>query len=198
MPGSHLIAVLVFLYFFVINKMGDINEHSAGIDFAATDILVKRGENLVDLDRKSARFCLALTLSDGLFPQLAQILTADGCGKLNLFHGLTQGAVFNQKFQVHFGLALELGNALQEAFAIDAYSTAQRFIGVKNRAKTERQHRGALKAFADHMCMLEQGFLTEIAGGNVLAYQDGKVAAGVREYLGVCYTLRELLLSEKR
>jgi hypothetical protein len=40
------------------------------------------------------------------------------------------------------------------------------------------------------MRMLEQGFLTEIAGGNVFAYQDGKVAAGVREYLGVCYTFK--------
>ena len=126
MPGSHLIAVLIFLYFFVVNKVGDINEHSAGIDFAATDILVKRGENLVDLDGKSARFCLALTLSDGLFPQLAQILTADGCGELNLFQGLTQGAVFNQEFQMHFRLALELGDTLQKAFAIDAYGATQR------------------------------------------------------------------------
>jgi hypothetical protein len=38
------------------------------------------------------------------------------------------------------------------------------------------------------MRMLEQGFLTKIARGNVFAYQDGKIAAGIREYLGVCYT----------
>ena len=38
--------------------------------------------------------------------------------------------------------------------------------------------------------MLKQGFLTEIAGRNVLTYQDGKIAAGVREYLGVCYTFK--------
>jgi len=38
------------------------------------------------------------------------------------------------------------------------------------------------------MRMLKESFLTKIAGGNVLAYQDGKIAAGVREYLGVCYT----------
>jgi hypothetical protein len=36
--------------------------------------------------------------------------------------------------------------------------------------------------------MLKESFLTKIAGGNVFTYQDGKVAAGVREYLGVCYT----------
>jgi hypothetical protein len=35
------------------------------------------------------------------------------------------------------------------------------------------------------MRMLEEGLLAKIAGGNVLAYQDGKIAAGVREYLGV-------------
>jgi hypothetical protein len=38
------------------------------------------------------------------------------------------------------------------------------------------------------MRMLEQGCLTEIARGNVLANQDGEITAGVREYLGVCYT----------
>jgi hypothetical protein len=38
------------------------------------------------------------------------------------------------------------------------------------------------------MRMLEQGCLTKIACGNIFANQDGEISAGVREYLGVCYT----------
>src|ERR1700704_1046684 len=91
---------------------------------------------------------------------------------------------------MHFCLALQLGHALREALAIDANGAAQRVIGIEDRAETERQNRGALEAFANHVRMLKQGFLTEIAGRNVFAYQDGKIAAGVREYLGVCYTFK--------
>ena len=89
---------------------------------------------------------------------------------------------------MHFSLTLELGNAFQETLAINADRTAQCVIGIKNCAKTEWQNCCALEAFADHMRMLQEGLLAKIAGGNVLANQDGKIAAGVREYLGICYT----------
>ena len=90
MPGSHLVAVLVFLNFFVINKVGDIDKHSAGINFAAANVLVNGRENLVHLDGKRARFGLSLPLPDRLFPQPAQIFTANCGGQLDLFHGFTQ------------------------------------------------------------------------------------------------------------
>ena len=64
MASRHLVAVLVFLNFFVVYEMGDVNQHAPGIDFAATNILVKRGENLVDLDGKGAG--LGLPLVQGL------------------------------------------------------------------------------------------------------------------------------------
>jgi hypothetical protein len=38
------------------------------------------------------------------------------------------------------------------------------------------------------MRMLQEGLLAEITGGNVFTYQNGEIAAGIREYLGVCYT----------
>jgi len=90
MAGGHLVAVLVLLYFFVINQVGDVYQHSAGINFAATNVLVKRGKNLVDLNGKGARLGLSLTLTNRLFPQLAQIFAANSGGKLDLFHGFTQ------------------------------------------------------------------------------------------------------------
>src|SRR5579871_6310960 len=76
---------------------------------------------------------------------------------------------------MHFCLALQLGNAFQESFAIEADRAPQCLVSIKNRAETERQNCCALEAFADHMRMLEEGLLA-------------KIAAGVREYLGVCYT----------
>jgi hypothetical protein len=90
MPGRHLVAVLVFLHFFVVNQVGDVNQHAAGIDLAAADVLIERRENLVDLDGERAGLGLAFALPDGFFPQLAQILAADGSGKLDLFQRLTR------------------------------------------------------------------------------------------------------------
>jgi len=90
MPGSHLIAVLVFLNFFVINQVGDIDEHSAGINFAAANVLINGRKNLVDLDGESAGLGLTFPLADRFFPQPAQVFTADCSRQLNLFHGFTQ------------------------------------------------------------------------------------------------------------
>jgi hypothetical protein len=90
MPGGHLVAVLVFLNFFVINKVGDIDQHSAGINFAAADVLVNRGKNLVDLYRKRACFSLSLPLPYGFFPQATQLFAANCGGQFDLFHGYTQ------------------------------------------------------------------------------------------------------------
>jgi hypothetical protein len=154
MAGRHVIAVLVFLNFFVVNQMGDINQHAPGIDFAATNVLVKRGENFVDLDGKSAGFGLSLTLPDSLFPEFAQVFTANGGRKFDFFQGFTQRAVFNKELQVHFRFAFKLGHAFQESLAIDADGATKRFIGIKYGSKTERQDSGAFKALADHMGML--------------------------------------------
>src|SRR4029077_7980449 len=134
--------------------MGDVNQHAPGINLAATDILIEWRENLVDLDGKGARFGLALTLSDRLFPQLAQIFTADRGGKFNLFQRLAQGTILDEQFQMHLRLALEFGHALQETFAVQANGPAQRVVSIKHRTKTEWQYSGALEALADYVRVL--------------------------------------------
>src|SRR5438445_7189491 len=91
-PSCHLVAVLVFLYFFVVDQVGDVNQHTAGINLAAADILVKRGENLLDLDGESAGLGLALPLPHRFFPQLAEVFAADGGRKFDLFNVLASGA----------------------------------------------------------------------------------------------------------
>ena len=84
MTGGHLVTILVLLDFFVVDQVRDVNQHAPGINFAAGNVLIKRGENLVDLDGEGTRFGLALALPDRLFPKLAQILTANGGGKFEV------------------------------------------------------------------------------------------------------------------
>ena len=49
LSGCGRIAVLVLHDGLLIDQMSDIQLHGAGIDFAATDFLFERGEELVDL-----------------------------------------------------------------------------------------------------------------------------------------------------
>src|SRR6266481_10204142 len=56
MSRCHLIPILVFMHLFMVNQVGDIYQHSAGIDFAATNILVERRKDFVDLNGKGAGF----------------------------------------------------------------------------------------------------------------------------------------------
>ena len=90
MARGHLITVLVFLNFFVINEVGNVDEHSAGVNLAAANVLVKWSKNLVDLNGKSAGLGLAFTLADGLFTQFAQVFATYGIWQLNFFQRFTQ------------------------------------------------------------------------------------------------------------
>src|SRR5262249_18696210 len=96
MTCSHLVAILVFLNLFVVDKVGDVNQHATGVNFAAADVLVERGKNLVDLNRKGARLGLSLALPDGLFPQFAQIFAAHRSGKFNFFQSFAQRTVLDE------------------------------------------------------------------------------------------------------
>ena len=71
LPSRSGIAVLILHDCFFIDQMSNIELHGARITFPATDLLFKRGEQLVHLDRECTRLGLAFALPDGLFPQLA-------------------------------------------------------------------------------------------------------------------------------
>src|SRR5579871_1920380 len=55
-PGRGLITILIFLDLLVINQVGNINQHSAGIDFTTTYVLVDGAKNLMNLYGKGAGF----------------------------------------------------------------------------------------------------------------------------------------------
>ncbi len=155
MPCRHLITVLVFLHLLVLDQMRNVNEHSTLFGFTATDVLIERVKNLVDLNGESTGLGLAFPLSDCLFAELGEVVAANRHGKHNFFKGFAQRAVFHQQFQMHFRLALQSGHAFEKCPAIQANGAAKSFVGIKHRAEAERQDGGHLEAFTDHMSMLQ-------------------------------------------
>ena len=63
MAARHLVAVLIFLHLLVVDEVGNVDQHVAGLYFAAADVLVERIKDLIHLDRKGAGLGLALSLS---------------------------------------------------------------------------------------------------------------------------------------
>src|SRR5215475_11899219 len=132
MTCSHLVAVLILLDLLMVDEMGDVDEHPSGIDLTATDVLVEGIEDLVYLDGKCASLSMAFTLAHGLFPQLAQVLTAHRGRQLDFAKGFAHGAVFNQQLEMHFRLALEFGHALQESLAVQPDGPPQALVAVED------------------------------------------------------------------
>src|SRR5579864_3026313 len=59
LTGGAGVAVLIALDGFLVDEMGDIDKHSAGVVLAAADLLLQGMEELVDLDREGAGLGLA-------------------------------------------------------------------------------------------------------------------------------------------
>ena len=192
MTCGHLVAVLILLDLFVINEMSDVDEHPAGIDLTATNVLVEGIEDLVYLDGKCASLSMAFTLAHGLFPQLAQVFTAHCSRQLDFAKGFAHGAVFNQQLEMHFSLALELGHALQESLAVQPDGPPQALVAIEDGTETERKDGSTLEAFAHNVSMLQQGLLSNFSGRDVFADDYGKLAAGIGKRLRLAYALEVL------
>src|SRR5947208_3415368 len=91
---------------------------------------------------------------------------------------------------MHLSFTFELGDAFGKCFAIEADGPAQGLIVIKDGTETKWQHGGALEAFTYHMRVLQQGFLSEFAGRDILAYDYGKIAAGIAKSLGIAYAFQ--------
>jgi len=76
-----------------------------------TNLFLERIEELMYLDGQSARFGLAFAVFRSLFPQLHEIVAANGVRQRYVGHEFAQRTVFHQYFQVHLGLATQPGHA---------------------------------------------------------------------------------------
>src|SRR5581483_6545771 len=97
-------------------------------------------------------------------------------------NNLLEGAVFQHQLDVHFGFATELGDGIEEGLAVGANGAAERVVGFEYGAELEGQNGGDAEALADHACVIDDGLLSELAVWVVFAYDDGEIAAGIREY----------------
>jgi len=81
---------------------------------------------------------------------------------------------------MHFGFALEVGNALAKGAAVSAYSVSQTIIAVEDRPEPERQHCPLPEAHTYHSRVLQNMLLVQTGGRAIkFAYNNRKVAAGV-------------------
>jgi len=193
-PGQvargHLITVLVFLYLFVVDQVGYIDEHSAGVNLATANVLLERIENLVNLDRKSTGLSLALPLTHRFFAKFAEVFATDSRRKFNFLKGFAQRAILDQQLQVHFCFALQADYALQKSFAVQPDRAAQGVIRVEHGSKAERKNGGAAEALTHHVCVLQQGSLSEFGGRDVFTHDDRELSARIREGLGIANTFK--------
>ena len=96
-------------------------------------------------------------IARGLLAQLAQILAADSSRQLS--DDFFQRAVFHHQLEVHFRLAAQTIDRLQEGFAIGPDGAAQSFIRIKNSAEAERKNRERAETLAHHAGVINDGFL---------------------------------------
>jgi hypothetical protein len=136
--------------------------------------------------------CLALAVVYGLFPELRQVLAANGIGYLNVAQ-FAQRAVSNDQLDMHFSFALKPGNALAEGAAVGPNRVLQGFITVKDGSKTERQHRTLTETDADHARVLKNLFFVKAGGRAVkLTDDDRKFSARISEHCGPTYSLNAI------
>ena len=139
-------------------------------------------KELVHLHGERPCFGLPFSLPGGLLPQLAQILATHAVGQLG--NGFLQCAVLDQELEMHFRLAAQTVNSLQEGLAIGSYRASQSFIGIKDGAKTKRKNGEGAEAFADDSGVVNNGLLGEGLFGGMIADNDREVSAGIGQYRG--------------
>src|SRR5258708_35249862 len=160
--GGRAVAVLIFFDRLGVDEVGDIEQHSVGIDLLATDFFLERIEELVHLDREGPGFGLAFALAGCLLPKLGKVLATDGIGQDNLFHGAAKRTVPNCELDTHFGLATEPGHALTKSAAVGSNGLTNGIFSIENRSEAKGEDGGGSEAFAYYAGMLENGLFIEV------------------------------------
>src|ERR1700733_10784936 len=73
--------ILIALNTLAVDQVGDIQHHLAVIREAAADFLVERLEQSVHLEAYRSRTCLSFPSTRSIFPQIAQVFTANAFGR---------------------------------------------------------------------------------------------------------------------
>jgi len=103
--GSEL--VVVALHALALDKMGDVQHHSAVIHQPATDFFIQRDEEPVHLEAYSARPRLAFACARGILAQTGEIFASNAVGE-QMVIDFAARAIVHKNLQVHLSLAAQL------------------------------------------------------------------------------------------
>src|SRR5262245_24149535 len=71
------ITILIFFNGFGVNQVGNVYQHSVGINPFTTDLFLERVEEPVNLNGKRLSFGLAFAISHGFFSELGEVFAAN-------------------------------------------------------------------------------------------------------------------------
>ncbi len=129
--------VLVTLHAFVVDQVGDIQQHFAAIHTPTADLLIQGAEHAVHLRRDGTGLGLALALAAGNFSQVGEIFFADRLGMgSNCWRKIT-AAVVERDLEMHLGLAPKAFKIAQKIALVGPDGAAKGLIILINSAKTE-------------------------------------------------------------
>ena len=112
------VLVLVSLHAFMVDQVGNIQQHLSRIHPPAGDLFIQRAEHPVHLGRDRARFGLPLALSAGYLAKVGEILFADPLGSRSGGWQQISTTVVESHFEMHFGLAAKAFEAADKAALI--------------------------------------------------------------------------------
>src|ERR1700684_2282820 len=85
---------------------------------------------------------------------------------------------------MHLRLSAQTSDTLQEGLSVRPHGAPQGFVGVENRAETERKNSQGSKTLANHTRVVDNRLLRESLFGTVIADDDCEVSTGISQYGG--------------
>lgn len=149
------VLVLVALDGLVVDQVGDIEKHLAGVHPPARDLFCQGKEHAMHLHRKRPRSGLAFPLTAGALTKARQILLSDG----HIAQSIAWAGVVDQDFEVHLRLAAKAFDVGQEVALVGTDRASQRVVVLKGSSEAERQDRRVLEAVSDNTSVIFLGLL---------------------------------------
>src|SRR6185437_11981335 len=126
------VLILITLYRLVIDEMGDIQKHLAGVHPLAGNLFGNGKEHAMHLDRESTCLGLALPLAAGALPQTGEVLLSDR----HVAGRVAGTGVVDENLEMHLSLATKTLNISLEMTLIGSDGAAERIVILKGGAKT--------------------------------------------------------------
>jgi hypothetical protein len=151
--------VLVALYAFAFDQVGNVEHHSAAFREPAGHFLIKGSEHAVHLKADCPGTSLALALPRCAFAELGKVFLSDSFGWQMLFN--FPAAIIDHNLQVHLGFAVEAFEVALKLSLIGSDGFAKAFIILEDGSEPERQDCRLFEAVSDDPCVVDSGFLIE-------------------------------------